>query len=139
VRKILDAGLKPILCIGESFDEYQAGLADEICRIELAKDLRLVKEEELDNVVIAYEPCWAIGTGLTCSPSIAQKVHKGIRSWFASTYSQSAADKIRLQYGGSVTPETVSDLMRQPDIDGVLVGGASLDGAKFAGIINYEA
>jgi len=139
VRKILDAGLNPILCIGESFEEYQAGLANEICRIELAKDLRDVSEEELDRVVIAYEPCWAIGTGLTCSPQIAQKVHKSIRAWFASKYSSAAAEKIRIQYGGSVTPETVSDLMRQPDIDGVLVGGASLDGKKFAGIINYEA
>ena len=95
--------------------------------------------DELSRVVVAYEPVWAIGTGLTCEPAVAQKVHKGIRGWFEMKYGVAAADAVRIQYGGSVTPETVDDLMRQPDIDGCLVGGASLDPQKFARIINYQA
>lgn len=138
VRKALNNGLKVILCCGESFEEYNSGLADVVCRIELAKDLKGVTKEELKNIVIAYEPCWAIGTGLTCDPATAQKVHKGIRLWFAGKYGFEAAEQIQIQYGGSVTPETVGELMKMSDIDGCLVGGASLDGEKFAKIINYD-
>ena len=139
VRKVLDAGLGVILCIGESFDEYQANLADTVCRIELSKDLDGVTEEELARVVIAYEPVWAIGTGLTCEPKVAQKVHEGIRAWFSEKYSPAAADAMRIQYGGSVTDETVDNLMRQPDIDGCLVGGASLKPDIFSRIIHFKA
>ena len=139
VRKVLDAGLGVILCIGESFDEYQANLADTVCRIELAKDLDGVPLEQLDRVVIAYEPVWAIGTGLTCGPGVAQNVHEGIRKWFGETYGADAAEAIRIQYGGSVTDETVDNLMRQPDIDGCLVGGASLKPDIFSRIIHFKA
>jgi len=137
IRKSLKQGLRPILCIGESFDEYQSGLADVVCRIELSKDLKDVTEEELSRVIIAYEPVWSIGTGLMCDPNTAQKVHAGIRDWFKTKYSAAAADAIRITYGGSVTPETVKNLMKQPDIDGCLVGGASLDPEKWAKLINY--
>eukprot|EP00614_Pseudopedinella_elastica_P013233 CAMPEP_0172602080 /NCGR_PEP_ID=MMETSP1068-20121228/22291_1 /TAXON_ID=35684 /ORGANISM="Pseudopedinella elastica, Strain CCMP716" /LENGTH=287 /DNA_ID=CAMNT_0013403337 /DNA_START=38 /DNA_END=901 /DNA_ORIENTATION=- len=138
VRTILDAGLVCILCVGELKEEYELGLNKEICAIQLAKCLTDVTEEELESVVIAYEPVWAIGTGLTATPEIAEDVHKYIRSWFKKAYSPEAAEKMRIQYGGSVTPETVDELMAQPDIDGALVGGASLDGEKFGRIMNYK-
>ena len=130
-----------ILCIGESLDEYKAGLADVVCTIELSKDLEGVTVDQVmdGRVVVAYEPVWAIGTGLTCDAAAAQKVHEGIRGWFEKNYGAEAAAQVRIQYGGSVTPDTVDELMRQPDIDGCLVGGASLDAAKFARIINFEA
>ena len=89
--------------------------------MQLAKGLKGIKEEQLSEVVIAYEPVWAIGTGLTATPEIAEDVHKYIRSWFTKTYSAKAAEAMRSQYGGSVTPETVDELMSQPDIDGALV------------------
>jgi len=138
VKTILDAGLKCVLCVGEVKEEYDLGLNKEVCAVQLAKCLTGVSETQLKDVIVAYEPVWAIGTGLTATPEIAEDVHKYIRSWFASTYSPAAAAEMRIQYGGSVTPETVDELMAQPDIDGALVGGASLDGAKFARIMNYE-
>uniref|UniRef100_A0A7S2XYZ2 Triosephosphate isomerase n=1 Tax=Fibrocapsa japonica TaxID=94617 RepID=A0A7S2XYZ2_9STRA len=139
VRKILDSGMKPVLCIGESREEYEANLNKEICCIQLAKDLAGVSAEEMKLVTIAYEPVWAIGTGLTATPEIAQNVHAYIRSWVAGKYGQEVADEVRIQYGGSVTPETVDELMACPDIDGALVGGASLDAAKFSRIVNFES
>jgi len=138
VKVILGAGLKCILCVGEVKEEYDLGLNKEVCALQLAKCLTGVSEADLANVVIAYEPVWAIGTGLTATPEIAEDVHKYIRSWFAKTYSAAAAEAMRIQYGGSVTPETVDELMSQPDIDGALVGGASLDGSKFSRIMNYK-
>ena len=121
VKVILGAGLKCILCVGEVKEEYDLGLNKEVCALQLAKCLTGVSEADLANVVIAYEPVWAIGTGLTATPEIAEDVHKYIRSWFAKTYSAAAAEAMRIQYGGSVTPETVDELMSQPDIDGALV------------------
>lgn len=95
--------------------------------MQLAKGLKGITEEQLSEVVIAYEPVWAIGTGLTATPEIAEDVHKYIRSWFAKTYSAEAAEAMRIQYGGSVTPETVDELMAQPDIDGALVSVCLFD------------
>merc|ERR1711988_245671 len=138
VRVILDSGLKCILCVGEVKEEYEMGLNKEVCAIQLAKCLTGVSEAELSEVVIAYEPVWAIGTGLTATPEIAEDVHKYIRSWFEKTYSPAAAAAMRIQYGGSVTPDTVDELMSQPNIDGALVGGASLLADKFSRIMNYE-
>jgi triosephosphate isomerase len=138
VRTILDSGLKCILCVGESKEEYDLGLSKETCAVMLAKCLKGVTAAELARVVIAYEPVWAIGTGLTATPAIAEDVHKYIRSWFTRAYGGEAAAAMRIQYGGSVTPETVDELMSQPDIDGALVGGASLDGTKFSRIMNYK-
>jgi len=136
--RILESGLKPILCIGESKEEYEAGLNTQICAIQLAKGLKGVSKDQMDNVVIAYEPVWAIGTGLVCGANDAQDVHAFIRKWIAGMYDQATADKVRIQYGGSVTPESVDELMAQPDIDGCLVGGASLDAAKFTRIMNFK-
>ena len=138
VRTVLDHGLKPILCIGESQFEYEANLNKEICAVQLAKDLAGVTAEEMSRVVIAYEPVWAIGTGLTATPEIAQDVHAFIRSWIASTYGNDVAQATRIQYGGSVTPESVDELMACPDIDGALVGGASLVAEKFARIVGFQ-
>jgi len=138
VKKVLSAGMKPILCIGELKDEFEEGLVEQVCALQLAKDLRGVTAEEMRRVVIAYEPVWAIGTGLTATPEIAQKVHAFIRGWIAGKYGKAVADEVRIQYGGSVTPETVDELMAQPDIDGALVGGASLDAEKFGRIMNFK-
>lgn len=138
LRAVLLHNMKPILCIGESKSEYDAGLVKSICAIQLAKDLVGVSAEEMKSIVIAYEPIWAIGTGLSATPEIAQSVHAYIRSWVAKAYGQEIADTVRIQYGGSVTPETVDELMAQPDIDGALVGGASLDAEKFDRIIHYK-
>lgn len=138
LRAVLRHNMKPILCIGETKSEYDAGLVKSICAIQLAKDLAGVSKEDMKQIVVAYEPIWAIGTGLSATPEIAQSVHSYIRSYIASAYGQEVADCVRIQYGGSVTPDTVDDLMAQPDIDGALVGGASLDAAKFHRIIHYK-
>ncbi|CAM9346993.1 unnamed protein product [Chrysoparadoxa australica] len=138
VKKVLARGLTPILCIGESKDDYEAGLNKEICAVMLGKDLTDVSAEDAKRIIIAYEPVWAIGTGLTATPEIAQGVHAYIRSWLAEKYGKAIADEIRIQYGGSVTPETVDDLMACPDIDGALVGGASLVAEKFSRIVGFK-
>lgn len=139
VLKILESGMIPVLCIGETKEEYDAQLVESVCAIQLAKDLAGVSAEDMKKIIIAYEPVWAIGTGLVCPADVAQSTHKYIRSKIASMYSQEVADAVRIQYGGSVTPESVDELMSMPDIDGCLVGGASLVGDKFARILNYEA
>ena len=119
--------------------QYEAGLAEAICKIQLSKDLIGVTEAEMANVVIAYEPVWAIGTGLTCDASIAQSIHEGLRVTLTGLYNEKVAQATRIQYGGSVTPDTVDELMGKPDIDGCLVGGASLSAEKFGPIINFKA
>ena len=123
VKGILAEGLNPLLCIGESKDEYEGKLNTAVCAVQLSKGLKGVTKEEMKRVTIAYEPVWAIGTGLTCDPDTAQSVHSFIREWLAKMYDQMIADNVRILYGGSVTPETVDDLMTRPDIDGCLVGG----------------
>jgi triosephosphate isomerase len=137
-RKILDAGLNCMLCIGESKEEYEGKLAEAICATQLSKDLAGVTKEQMARVSIAYEPVWAIGTGLVCASDDAQKIHEYIRKWLAVLYDEETADSVRILYGGSVTPESVDDLMSKPDIDGCLVGGASLDADKFGRIINFK-
>ena len=125
-RKLIAQGINPMLCIGESKDEYEGGLNTAVCASQLSKDLQGVTKEEMKMVTIAYEPVWAIGTGLTCDPEQAQKVHEFIRGWLAKMYDEEVAASTRILYGGSVTPETVDELMAKPDIDGCLVGGLSL-------------
>jgi len=137
VRAVLDAGLKPILCIGETKGEYEAGLVKVVCADQLGEALAGVTAKEMvEMVTIAYEPVWAIGTGLTATPAIAQSTHAYVRSWLASTYESTVAEAVRIQYGGSVTPETVDAIMQAPDVDGCLVGGASLLADKFSRIWN---
>ena len=131
-------GGTPILCVGESKEEYELGLNEEICVLQLRKDLKELTPEQVSKIVIAYEPVWAIGTGLSATPEIAQAVHFALRRWLAKQYGKAIADKIRILYGGSVTPETVDELMRCPDIDGCLVGGASLTAKSFARICMYN-
>eukprot|EP00281_Chroomonas_sp_CCMP1168_P018531 CAMPEP_0206236212 /NCGR_PEP_ID=MMETSP0047_2-20121206/13585_1 /ASSEMBLY_ACC=CAM_ASM_000192 /TAXON_ID=195065 /ORGANISM="Chroomonas mesostigmatica_cf, Strain CCMP1168" /LENGTH=300 /DNA_ID=CAMNT_0053660513 /DNA_START=40 /DNA_END=942 /DNA_ORIENTATION=- len=138
VRKVLDAGLKPILCVGETKDEYTANLNKAVCAIQLTKGLAGVTKEEMAQITIAYEPVWAIGTGLTATPEIAQGVHAYIREWLAGMFDKETADKVCIQYGGSVTPESVDALMACPDIDGALVGGAALIADKFDKIVNFK-
>ena len=138
VNRLLEAGIVPILCIGETQEEYELGLNGEVCSLQIKKDLKGLTGEQVKNIVIAYEPIWAIGTGLTATPEVAQSVHAAIRQGLTESYGKEIADGIRIQYGGSVTPESVDELMKQPDIDGALVGGASLVAEKFARIVNFN-
>jgi len=139
VLKVLSDGLIPVLCVGETKEEYEAGLNQEVCAVQLLKDLDGVSAEDMVKVVIAYEPVWAIGTGLVCPASEAQNVHKFIRSVLAKKYGDSVASKVIIQYGGSVKPDNVKEIMQQPDIDGCLVGGASLTAESFFKICNFQA
>lgn len=138
VERVQESGMTPIVCIGESKEEYELGLNEAICTTQLAKDLRGLSGEQVANLIIAYEPVWAIGTGLTASPAVAQSVHLAIRGWIRRTYGSAVADVVRILYGGSVTGETVDELMAQPDIDGALVGGASLTAKSFARIAMFN-
>eukprot|EP01038_Epipyxis_sp_PR26KG_P009774 gene9774-13149_t len=137
-KSILLNNMIPILCIGETKEEYELGLNEEVCTLQLSKGLQGITPEDVAKIVIAYEPVWAIGTGLSATPKIAQNVHAAIRKWLRNNYSDEIADSIRIQYGGSVTPETVDELMKCPDIDGALVGGASLTAKSFARIVNFN-
>jgi len=136
--KVLDEGLKAILCIGELKEERESGETFAVCATQLSKGLAGVSAEQMKDVVIAYEPVWAIGTGLTATPEMAQETHEYIRSWFVENYSKEIADDVIIQYGGSVNAANVDDLMACPDIDGALVGGASLQADGFSRIINFE-
>lgn len=137
-RKMLAAlanGLKPILCVGETLGQRQQQLTFMIVEDQLRDGLAHVSKDDAMNLTIAYEPVWAIGTGETATPEQAQEVHQHIRARLAHRFGEEAADKIRIQYGGSVKPDNASELLAQPDIDGALVGGASLKADSFAGII----
>jgi len=137
--KILEEGMTCILCVGELKEERESGETFSVCDTQLTGGLKGVSAEMMKNIVIAYEPVWAIGTGLTATPEIAQETHAYIRSWFVENYSQEVADAVIIQYGGSVSPANVDDLMSCPDIDGALVGGASLKADLFSPIINFKA
>jgi triosephosphate isomerase len=135
VRAALDAGLRPILCVGESLHERDSGQVEEVLRRQLHKGLENVAEKDLPEIVVAYEPCWAIGSGRTATPAEAEQSHAFIRSDLSELFGATTADRVRIQYGGSVKPENAEDLMRQKNIDGALIGGASLDPRSFARII----
>lgn len=137
-RKLMELGMSVMLCIGESESEYEANLAGAVCAVQLKKGLAGISKEDMSRVAIAYEPVWAIGTGKVATPEVAQSVHAQCRSILADMYDQETADQTRILYGGSVTPDSVDELMAQPDIDGALVGGASLDASKFSRIINFK-
>mmetsp|Transcript_3432 Transcript_3432/g.4650 ORF Transcript_3432/g.4650 Transcript_3432/m.4650 type:complete len:305 (-) Transcript_3432:111-1025(-) len=138
VKKVLESDMKPILCVGETKEELDLGITKEVCAMQLSKDLAGVTKEEMADVVIAYEPVWAIGTGLVCEADAANAMHAYIRECLASMYDDEVAQATRIQYGGSVTPDSVDGLMAQPDIDGCLVGGASLTAEMFARICNFQ-
>ena len=130
-------GLKPILCVGETLDEREAGLTEKRIKEQITADLAGLTKEQVKDLVIAYEPIWAIGTGLTATNEQANETIGYIRSVVAREHGQEAADAIRIQYGGSVKPSTVAGLMAQPEIDGALVGGASLDVESFLGLLEF--
>jgi triosephosphate isomerase (TIM) len=137
--KLIELGMSVMLCIGESLSEYEQNLASAVCAVQLKKGLAGIPAEQMGRVAIAYEPVWAIGTGKVATPEVAQTVHATCRSILKDMYGEEIAQQTRILYGGSVTPESIDELMRQPDIDGVLVGGASLDAGKFGRIINFNA
>ena len=130
-------GLKAIVCVGELLSERDAGQAVEVVRRQVQNGLGGLTGPDLSNIIVAYEPVWAIGTGRTATPEIAAEMHAAIRKTFAEIYNEVAADALRILYGGSVKPGNISALMKKEDIDGALVGGASLDPASFAAIIKY--
>jgi triosephosphate isomerase len=138
IRAALDAGLKVILCVGESRQQREAGEAQLIVTHQVEECLAGVSTGEMAEVVVAYEPIWAIGTGLTASPEDAEEMHACIRSLLGRLLSPEVADGTRILYGGSVKPGNVDELMAQPDIDGALVGGASLEAQSFLRIIHFE-
>lgn len=131
----LTSGLIPIVCVGEMIDERKAGKTDEVIQGQVEKGLAGISADQAAGMVIAYEPVWAIGTGEVCSTPEANRVCGMIRSVVRSLFGDIAADNIRVQYGGSVKPDNAGDLLSQPDIDGALVGGASLKVADFTAII----
>jgi len=126
VKVAVDAGLKVMFCIGEKKEEREAGTTMDVCAAQLAPAAKLLAKEDWSKVSIAYEPVWAIGTGLTATPEMAQETHAGIRQWIATNVSEDVAQAVRIQYGGSMKGSNAKDLLQQPDIDGGLIGGASL-------------
>jgi triosephosphate isomerase (TIM) len=136
--KLIEMGMSVMLCIGESLAEYEQDLASAICAVQLKKGLRGIDAKVMDRIAIAYEPVWAIGTGKVATPETAQRVHEQCRTILSEMYGPDIAQTTRILYGGSVTPDSIDTLMAQPDIDGVLVGGASLDAKKFGRIINFQ-
>ena len=133
--KALEAGLKPIVCVGESLEQKQQGVTNEVVCMQ-TKIALLNVGEKIDDVVIAYEPVWAIGTGLTATPEDANATIAAIRGAIREVFGE-AADRVRILYGGSMNDKNAHDLMAQPEIDGGLIGGASLVAEKFSGVINF--
>jgi len=136
VLKAIESGLIPIICVGESLTQREQGITVDLVRLQTKIALKDVSAADAQNLVIAYEPIWAIGTGKTATSAQAQEVCKAIRDVAAEIYDTSVADKIRVQYGGSVNAANAAELFNMPDIDGGLVGGASLK-AEFENIVNY--
>ena len=136
VKKAFEAGLTPILCCGESLEQREMGVTMDWIRLQIKSDLKDITADQVKELVIAYEPIWAIGTGKTATTEQAEEVCKGIRECIAEIYDAATAEAVRIQYGGSVNAGNASELFAQPDIDGGLVGGASLK-ADFGKIVNY--
>jgi triosephosphate isomerase len=130
--------LTPIYCIGETLAQREEGRMLEVVLEQLAEGLAGLTVEQIASMAIAYEPVWAIGTGKTATPAQAQEAHAEIRKHLADRFGKDAADKCRIQYGGSVKPSNIDELMAQPDIDGALVGGASLSVSDFARIVLFK-
>lgn len=135
----LNAGLKPILCVGEVLEQREAGLTHEILATQFQAGTSQLAVEQFANVCIAYEPVWAIGTGRVATPEIASAAHSFLRSQIAEKYGKTVADACRILYGGSVKPDNCNGLMAVPDIDGALVGGASLNPQSFAALVNWRS
>jgi triosephosphate isomerase (TIM) len=133
----LDTGLTPIYCVGEKLDERQAQRTHEVLRTQFQGGTARLTMEQFSRLVIAYEPCWAIGTGKVATPEMAADAHRYIREQVRESFGADAASACRILYGGSVKPDNIRGLMAQPEIDGGLVGGASLDAVSFASIVNF--
>ncbi len=135
---VRSAQLQAIVCVGETLEERNAGKHQDVVRQQLVAGLNGLTRQDLLRIMLAYEPVWAIGTGHTASPELAQEMHAAIRQGFARHFGEEAAEEVRILYGGSVKPENSSDLMRQKDIDGLLVGGACLEAESFLRIIHSK-
>ena len=131
------AGLTPIVCVGERLDAREGGMTENVLAVQCAGGLDGITAEQFSRIVIAYEPVWAIGTGRTATPEIAQHAHRFLRDQIRSRFGDTVSQACRILYGGSVKPDNIKGLMAQPDLDGALVGGASLDPVSFAAIVNY--
>jgi triosephosphate isomerase len=136
-KAALAAGLTPIVCVGETFNEREANQTEAVLERQFEDGLGALTTEEFSRILLAYEPVWAIGTGRTATPEIAAQSHRYLRSLAAEKFSSQQASALRILYGGSVKPENIRGLMEQSEIDGALVGGASLDPQSFAAIVNY--
>jgi triosephosphate isomerase len=137
-KAALASGLTAIVCVGEMLAEREAGSAENVVKTQLDSGLEGLTVADMERIIIAYEPVWAIGTGKTATPEQAQEMHGYIRSVVAGSHGVDVADKTRILYGGSVKPDNIASLMGQPDVDGALVGGASLEAESFANIVNYK-
>ena len=136
-RAALEFGISPIVCVGERLEEREGGATEAVLARQFQKGIADLTEQQFAKIAIAYEPVWAIGTGKTATPDIAAGAHRTIRAQVRDKFGKDAADVVRILYGGSVSPENVKALMAQPEIDGVLVGGKSLDALSFASIVNF--
>jgi len=138
LRAALDGGLEAILCVGERLEEREGGSTEAVLERQFRAAFESLAPAEFPRVTIAYEPVWAIGTGRNATPAQAQEVHGFVRRLVAERFGPASAEGSRILYGGSVTPENAAELLAGPDVDGLLVGGASLDAAKFAGILDSD-
>jgi len=134
-KKAIASGLIPIICVGETLEEREKNITDQVVTVQVKGCLKEIPAAEVENLIIAYEPVWAIGTGKVATPQQAQDVHQLIRKLIGQMYSWATAEKVILQYGGSVKPDNAKELLHQPDIDGALVGGACLKADSFAAIV----
>ena len=139
LKAVLAEGLIPIVCVGEILEERKSGRTWEVVEKQLRQGLDGIARDEAAGLIIAYEPVWAIGTGETATPDQAQEVHAQIRGLLKDLYDDGIAQGVRIQYGGSVKPDNVKELMGQPDLDGALVGGASLKAESFINIVRYQS
>jgi triosephosphate isomerase len=135
----LDASLSPIVCVGELLEHRESGQTEAVLCQQCEKGIAGLGAQQFAKIVIAYEPVWAIGTGKTATPEMAAEAHRAIRAEMRRHFGEKAAAEVRILYGGSVKPDNVKSLMAQPEIDGVLVGGASLDAVSFARIVNFPS
>jgi triosephosphate isomerase len=138
LRAALNAELDPILCVGETLEQRESNATFGVLEQQIRQGLAGISAAEMPRVVIAYEPVWAIGTGKTATPDQAQEVHAFLRGLLGTLYGKALADQVRIQYGGSVNAGNIQTLMTQPDVDGALVGGASLDASSFAQITSFQ-
>lgn len=136
IKQALANDLTPILCVGELLEEKESGDTEKVVQNQINGALKDIEKSQAEKMIVAYEPVWAIGTGKVATPEQAQAVHKMIRQLLADLYDKNLADSVRIQYGGSMKPKNAKELLEQPDIDGGLIGGASLDVDSFLGIIN---